>query len=95
MKSYMVYICETCGYESKDAKEVMQHEAAHLGLTVEEMEQYRALKSFAFYMGSVVSHTKNDATDKAFDDAIHNLLDFEQEHGIKNRWKAHLVGGEI
>ena len=87
MKQYTVYVCETCGYESKNANEVMQHEADHLGLTVKEMEQYRALKSFANYMGSVVSHTKNEATDKAFDDAIHNLLDFEKEHGIK--WKIH------
>ena len=83
MKQYTVYVCETCGYRSEDAKEIMQHEADHLGLTVKEMEQYRALKSFAAYMGSVVSHTKNEATDKAFDDAIQNLLDFEKEHGIK------------
>lgn len=61
----------------------MQHEADHLGLTVKEMEQYRALKSFAAYMGSFVSHTKNKVTDKKFDDAIQNLLDFEKEHGIK------------
>lgn len=47
------------------------------------MEQYRALKSFASYMGSVVSHTKNGETDKVFDDAIQNLLDFEKKHGIK------------
>jgi hypothetical protein len=79
VKQYTIYVCETCGYESKDAKEIMQHEADHLGLTVKEMEQYRALKSFANYMGSVVSHTKNEA----FDDAIQNLLDFEKEHGIK------------
>lgn len=46
-------------------------------------QEARALKSFANYMGSVVSHTKNEATDKAFDDAIQNLLDFEKEHGIK------------
>lgn len=85
MKQYIVYVCETCGYESRNAKEIMQHESTHLGLTVEEMEQYRALKSFAAYMGSVVSRTKNEATDKAFDDAIQNLLDFEQEHGIEAR----------
>lgn len=82
MKQYIVYVCETCGYKSKDAKEIMQHEANHLGLTVKEMEQYRMLKSFAAYMGSVVSHTKNKATDKAFDDAIQNLLDFEKKHGL-------------
>ena len=78
MKQYTVYVCETCGYKSEDANEVMQHEADHLGLTVKEMEQYRDLKSFANYMGSVVSHTKNEATDKEFDDAIQNLLDFEK-----------------
>lgn len=78
-----MYVCETCGYESKYANEVMQHEADHLGLTVKEMEQYRALKSFVAYMGSVVSHIKNVETDKAFDDAIQNLLNFEKMHGIK------------
>ena len=83
MKNYTMYVCETGGYESKDAKEIMQHEADHLGLTVKEMEQYRALKSFANYMGSVVSHTKNEATDKAFDNAIQNLLNYEKRHGIK------------
>lgn len=83
MKQYTVYVCETCGYKSKDAKEIMQHEANHLGLTVKEMEQYRALKSFTAYMGSIVSHTKNEATDRAFYDAIKNLLNFEKEHGIK------------
>lgn len=83
MKQYTVYVCETCGYESKNTKEVMQHEADHLGLTVKEAEQYRALKSFASYMGSVVSHTKNGETDKVFDDAIQNLSNFEKRHGIK------------
>lgn len=58
MKQYTVYVCETCGYESKDAEEIMQHEAEHLGLTVKEMEQYRALKSFASYVSFLVSQTK-------------------------------------
>jgi len=91
VKNYTMYVCETCGYESKDANEVMQHEADHLGLTVKEMEQYRALKSFAAYMGSVVSHTKNGETDKAFDDAIRNLLDFEKKHGISYGYYKKLV----
>lgn len=58
MKQYTVYVCDRCGYKNKDVNEVMQHEADHLGLTVKEMEQYRALKSFASYIGSVVSHKK-------------------------------------
>ena len=83
MKQYTIYVCETCGYESKDAKEIMQHEADHLGLTVKEAEQYRALKSFAAYMGSIISYTKNGETYKIFNDAIQNLLNFEKKHGIK------------
>ena len=50
MKQYTVYVCETCGYESRDVEDMRKHEASHLGLTVEEMETYRALKSFAAYM---------------------------------------------
>lgn len=34
------------------------HEASHLGLTVKEMETYRAMKSFAAYMSSVIANRK-------------------------------------
>lgn len=40
------------------------------------------LKSYAAYMGSVVSRIKNEETEQKFDEAIQNLLDFEKEHGI-------------
>ena len=43
MKQYTVYACETCGYESKNANEVMQHEADHLGLTVKEIKNLSML----------------------------------------------------
>lgn len=85
MKQYTVYVCDKCKYENRDIKKMREHEAVHLGLTVKEMEQYMGLQSYAAYMGSVVSRTKNEITDKAFDDAIQNLLDFEQKHGIKGR----------
>lgn len=31
MREYKIYVCESCGYECKDAKEMKKHEAAHLG----------------------------------------------------------------
>lgn len=83
MKQYTVYVCETCGCESKNRDEMREHEAAHLGLTVEEMEAYNALKSFARYMGSVVSTTNNETTRRRFDRAIDNLIVFERRHRIK------------
>ena len=83
MKQYTVYICETCGCESKNRDEMREHEASHLGLTVKEMETYKALKSLVRYMGSVVSNTNNEATRKMFDESIEDLIAFEKKYGIK------------
>lgn len=82
-----MYVCEICGYESKDAKEVKEHEAAHMNLTTEEAMQYKILKSYAAYRGCVVSRIKNEETEQKFDEAIQNLLDFEEEHGISKKRK--------
>ena len=83
MKQYTVYVCETCGYESRDVEDMRKHEAYHLRLTVEEMETYRALKSFAAYMGSVVANRNNEETRNKFDESVEKLVTFEKEHGIK------------
>ena len=83
MKQYTVYVCETCGYESSDVEDMRKHESSHLGLTVEEMETYRALKSFAAYMGSVVANRNNEETRNKFDESVEKLVTFEKEHGIK------------
>ena len=83
MKQVTVYICETCGYESRDYMEMRRHEASHLGLTLDEVETYRALKSFASYMGSVVAETNNEETRRKFDEAVEKLVAFERQHGIK------------
>ena len=83
MKSYTMYVCETCGFECKDGKEMMKHEASHLGLTAEELEKYNSLKSYARYMGSVVSSNNDETTREKFDKAIRDLIAFEKEHGLK------------
>ena len=83
MKQYTVYVCETCGYESRDVEDMRKHEVSYLGFTVEEMETYRALKSFAAYMGSVVANRNNEETRNKFDESVEKLVTFEKEHGIK------------
>lgn len=83
MKQYTMYVCETCGYESRSFNDMEEHEANHLGLTVEELHNYNALKSFARYMGGVISHTSNDETRAKFDKAIEDLVAFEEAHKIK------------
>ena len=84
MKQYTVYVCETCGYESRHVEDMKMHEASHLGLTVKEMEIYRATKSFAAYMGSVIANRKNEELERRYDEAIQAVIDFEKEHGIKS-----------
>ena len=83
MKRYTMYVCETCGYESRSFDDMEEHEASHLGLTVSELHNYNALKSFARYMGGVISHTSNDETRAKFDKAIEDLVAFEEAHKIK------------
>lgn len=83
MKRYTMYVCETCGYESRSFDDMEEHEASHLGLTVAELHNYNALKSFARYMGGVISHTSNDKTRAKFDKAIEDLVAFEEAHKIK------------
>ena len=82
MKQYTIYVCETCGLETKNYKEMRQHEAEHLGLTIDEMESYHALKSRAEHMGAVIASRNNEETRKMFDEAIEKLLAFEKEHGL-------------
>ena len=83
MKQYIVYVCETCGFESKNYNEMREHESTHLGLSVKEMNIYKKLKLDACNMGILVSFTNNKETRSKFDKAIEDLTAFEKEHGIK------------
>lgn len=85
MKQYTVYVCEKCGFECRDVHEMEKHEADHDGLTVEEMHTWNFMKTFAAYMGSVVSNTNNEETRQKFDEAVEKLIAFEKDHGIKNK----------
>ena len=83
MKSYTIYVCETCGKESRNAEEIIKCEAEHLGLTVSEYEEYNRKKDFVRSLSAAVSITNNESTRKKVDDAVDDLIRFEAEHGIK------------
>ena len=82
MKQYTVYVCEQCGYESRDMREMQLHEARHFGLTVEEMEVYRSLKSFVAYMSHVITNNNSTEVREQYKDAMRKLVSFEKEHRI-------------
>lgn len=77
-----MFVCETCGYESKDHGIMKKHEAAHLGLSVEEMERYDELKSMVISMASLKYDKNNEQTEKAYDAAVANLMKFKMDHGL-------------
>lgn len=82
MKKYTVYVCEVCGYESTSFDDISEHEAEHLGLTVEEWHRYEKLKSFVQYMEEIIAGNNNDLTRNKLSEATENLLTFKKEHGM-------------
>ena len=85
MNQHIIYECKTCRKKSENKEDILECEAAHLGLTIAEKKTYDFLKERVKYASSVVSRTKNEETDKAFNEAIEMLLAFEKEHRIKGR----------
>lgn len=83
MKMYQVYVCETCGHESRRQDEVELCEAKHMGLhSLEDKHTYDALQVHAKYCSHVVSIRSDEQTRAAYDKAIRNLIAFEEEHGM-------------
>jgi len=82
MKQYVIFECENCGKKSRDKKEIIKCEAAHLNLSDDEYRKWEELKQNVKYASHIVSTCKNEQTDKEYDDAIEELMDFERKHGI-------------
>ncbi len=82
MKQYMIYECENCGKKSKDKEEIIKCEAAHLNLSDDEYRKWEELKQNVSYTSHIVSTCKSEQTNKEFDDALEELMDFEKKHGI-------------
>lgn len=83
MRLHTIFECEKCGRKSSDRAEIMECEASHLGLTVVEKQEWERLKEDVRYKGVIVSSTKNEITDRDFDEAISRVLEFEKQHGVK------------
>lgn len=83
MKTYQIYACETCGKWSRDKEEILQCEAEHMGLTIEEKQEYDHLKNLVERWSRTVSRTCNKRTNSALDSCITRLLAFETEHNMK------------
>lgn len=84
MKQKTIYACEQCEYECQNRYEVFEHEAAHLGLTAPEAQEYFELQEWVNSVSSVCERTNNQDARYVYDRAIKDLLRFEKKHGIRH-----------
>ncbi len=82
MLTITMYKCEECGKVSKSLREILDCEASHLGLTVEEMKEYKLLQEKAKNASFSVWITANDKTRACEEKAIKELIAFEQKHNL-------------
>ena len=82
MKTIMMYQCEKCRKIYGSASQAMTCEAVHYGLTLEEYHYWMELQKTAKEAGAMNSISKNERTDKSFDDAVIQLVEFEKEHKL-------------
>jgi len=83
MKTYQVYVCEECGRESRSKENILQCEAEHLGLSIEEKNEYDYLKNLVERWSFTANRICNQETRSALDSCITRLLAFEVEHNLK------------
>lgn len=72
----VTYTCEACGRQSGDALDIVKCECSHLGITVDQLKEWKLLK------GTVRMARTNAKTEQVLKDAIKNLNDFETKHQL-------------
>ena len=82
MKSYLMYICEVCGFQDSSREKVFACEAMHHNCTPEEYQHYLDLNKKAERCGCAVYYSNNEQNRKEFDDVCKEIADFEKLHHI-------------
>jgi hypothetical protein len=83
MKTKIIYICDIygCGCQFETAQECEAHEAnMHYHISYSDYLKWKQLVINAANAGKQVGICKNPKTDKAFDTAINELVNFEEDN---------------
>lgn len=75
----VTYTCEACGRQSKHALDIVKCECSHLGITVDQLKEWKLLK------GSVKIARDHAATEQVIKDIIKNLNDFETKYQLTGK----------
>ena len=71
-----------CGAEHKCAVDALKCEAKHLGITIEEYQEYTALLRKEKECGINVNIAKNERTERLLEEAINAVIKFQKKHNI-------------
>lgn len=82
MKTKTIYQCEYCLSEYSSSNDAIQCEAKCLNLTVDEYKEYMDILWREKMASLAVSKSKNERTEKLWDDCIKDVLEFQKKHGI-------------
>lgn len=83
MRIRITYVCGECGLELYSGRDMLEHEAGHLGLSASEHLKYKGLQEIAERRCRAVFYSNNETTRKEEEKAITELLAFEAKHNIK------------
>lgn len=82
MKNYIMFVCETCGFETPSYDKMFAHEASHLGLSVEEYREYINLEMNIKYLEERIIYDQCSYTYDSLKESKIKLLTFEKDHEI-------------
>lgn len=85
MHQYTVFVCDICGFESKDQHFLLQHEAEHYNLTVNEYDGYKHMIAFAKFCSNYaldqnVSVGRRQGYKEQYKICVEKIRQFEQAH---------------
>lgn len=82
MTRTVTYTCEVCGRQGGTAIEIVKCECSHLGITVDQLKEWKSLKQIVTMASHSVGIRKNAESEQVLDEAIKNLDDFETKHQL-------------
>lgn len=85
MKQYTVFVCDICGFESKDQEVMLHHEADHYDLTIAEYDGYKHMIGFAkfcltYALNEDVPVDRRQRYKETYKNIVTNIKKFEQTH---------------
>lgn len=83
MEKIVVYKCEICGNISENLYEILECEASHFGLSVEEKTKWDKLVSACAYWKCVSEKTDNEQVQLKYKKVFQERIMFEEAHNLK------------